>query len=73
MVYTYTVAYRPPHPVLADLCPLVIAVVQLDEGPRMMNNVIDCDPGAVEIGMPLKVAYEAIDESDVVLPVFKPR
>ena len=71
-VYTFTIARRPPHPILAGLCPLAIAVVQLAEGPRMMSNVVGCDPEDVEIDMPLQVAFEPIDGSETVLPVFRP-
>jgi uncharacterized OB-fold protein len=72
VIYTYTIAHRPPHPVLVDQCPLAIAVVELDEGPRMITNVIGCNPNEVKIGMKVKVAFEAIDDSDEVLPVFEP-
>ena len=72
VIYTYTIAHRPPHPVMAEQCPLAIAVVELAEGPRMMSNVVDCNPGEVKIGMKVQVAFEAIDDSDEVLPVFKP-
>ena len=72
VIYTYTVAHRPPHPVLAEQCPLAVAVVELAEGPRMITNVIGCDTNEVEIGMPVQVAFESIDDSDLVLPVFKP-
>ena len=71
-VYSYTVAHRPPHPVLAGQCPLVIAIVELDEGPRMMTNIVNCDPAGVSVGMQVKVTFEAIDDSDVQLPVFEP-
>ena len=71
-VYSYTVAHRPPHPVFADQCPLTIAIVELEEGPRMMSNIVGCEPGEVEVGMALRVAFEPIDDSDVVLPVFPP-
>ena len=69
-VYTYTIAYRPPHPVLKDHCPLAIAVIELEEGPRMMSNVIGVDPETLTIDTPVQVTYETIDDSDVVLPVF---
>ncbi len=72
VIYTYTVAHRPPHPVLAEQCPITIAVVELEEGPRMISNVTGCEPSDVEVGMSVQVAFEAIDDSDVVLPVFKP-
>jgi len=72
VIYTYTIAYRSPHPVLADQCPLAVAVVELAEGPRMITNIVGCDPSDVEIGMKVQVAFEAIDDSDEVLPVFTP-
>lgn len=71
-VYTFTVAQRPPHPVFAEHCPMVIAVVELEEGPRMMTNVIGCAPAEVSIGMAVAVDFDPIDESDTVLPVFRP-
>ena len=71
-VYTYTVAHRPPHPVFMDQCPLVIAVVELEEGPRLMTNIVGCDPEAVKVGMAVQVDFEPIDDSELELPVFRP-
>ena len=71
-VHTFTVAHRPPHPVFADGCPLVIAIVELTEGPHLISNVVDCDPTEVHIGMPLMVTFEEVDDSDIRLPVFAP-
>ena len=71
-IYTYTIAARAPHPVFKDQCPLVIAVVELEEGPRMISNVVGCDPDEVRIGLPVRVAFEPIEDSDLKLPVFEP-
>lgn len=71
-VYTYTVAHRPPHPVFAEQCPLVVSVVELDEGPRLMTNIVGCDAAQVSIGMKVEVTFESIDDSDLKLPVFRP-
>ena len=71
-VYSYTVAHRPPHPVLRQQCPLVVAIVELAEGPRLVTNIVGCDPGDVEVGMPVQVTFEPVDDSDVHLPVFAP-
>ena len=51
--------------------PYVAAVVELDEGPRLMTNVVDCDVDAVAVGMPVEVTFRAIDD-DVTVPVFRP-
>ena len=71
-VYTFTVAERPPHPIFVDHCPMVIAVVELEEGPRMMTNVAGCEPNEVSIGMAVVVDFDPIDDSETVLPVFRP-
>jgi uncharacterized protein len=71
-VYSFTVAHRPPHPVFAEQCPLTIAIVELEEGPRMLTNITGCEPGQVEVGMKVAVAFESIDDSDILLPVFTP-
>lgn len=71
-VYSFTVSHRPPHPVFADQCPMAIAVIELDEGPRMMSNIVDCAPSEIAVGMPVEVRFEPIDDADIVLPVFAP-
>ncbi len=72
VIYTFTIARRPPHPVFAEQVPLVVAVVELEEGVKLMTNIIECDPDDVAIGMSVKVAFEPVDDSEVVLPVFSP-
>jgi uncharacterized OB-fold protein len=71
-VYSYTVAHRPPHPVFAAQLPLVVAIVELEEGPRMFTNIIGCDPAEVVVGMVVEARFEPIDDSDKLLPVFTP-
>ena len=72
-VYSFTVAHRPPHPVFAGQLPLVVAIVELAEGPRLVTNVVACDPAEVTVGMAVEVTFEPIDDSEISLPVFTPR
>ena len=53
--------------------PYAIAVVELDEGPRMMSNIVDCPqtPEALELDMKLEVAFEKLDDK-ITLPLFRP-
>ena len=53
--------------------PYAIAVVQLDEGPRLMSNVIDCPqtPEALRLDMKLEVAFQKMDD-EITLPLFRP-
>ena len=70
-VYTYSVVYRGPGAPFADLLPLVVAMITLEEGPTMMSNVVGIAPEDVRIGMPVRIAYEDVND-DITLPVFEP-
>lgn len=69
-VYSFTVVHRAPDEVLP--VPYVVALVQLEEGVRMMTNVVGCEPDRVAVGMPLEVTFEDLDSTTSV-PLFRPR
>lgn len=71
-VHTYTVARRATHPAFADDVPYIIAIVELAEGPRLITNIVGCEPEAVRIAMPVVVDYRDIAGTDFTLPVFRP-
>jgi len=72
-VHTYTVIRRATElPAFADDVPYVVAYVELDEGVRLCTNVVGCDPDAVEMGMPVEVAFDHVTE-EIALPKFRPR
>lgn len=70
-VYTYTVSHRGRGP-WSRVGPYVIAYVQLEEGPRMMTNIVDCDPESVECGMDVEVVFHDTGEGPAI-PRFRPR
>ena len=47
------------------------AIAELEEGPRMMTNVVDCDFDALRVGMSLEAVYYPMSE-DVTIVQFKP-
>jgi uncharacterized protein len=69
-VFTYTVARRPTHPAFADRVPYVIAVVELEEGPKLTTNIVGCEPVDVSIGLRVRATFE--DAGDVTLINFAP-
>jgi uncharacterized OB-fold protein len=70
-LYTYSVVHRNDLPPFPERVPYVAAVVDLEEGPRMMTNVVECDLDDLAVGMALEVTFR--DETDeVTLPVFRP-
>ena len=52
--------------------PFTVAVVMLEEGVKMMSNILDCpaDPEALELDMALEVTFEA--RGDLMIPQFRP-
>lgn len=70
-VYSYTVARRPTAPQWANEGPLIIAIVQLAEGPHMTANILDCAPEDVTIGMPVVATFVAVTP-EVTLVQFRP-
>jgi uncharacterized OB-fold protein len=70
-LYSYTIVNRAPSPAFAPEVPYVVAIVELDEGPHLMSNLVGCAPAAATIGMKLKVAFREVGENSV-LPVFEP-
>ena len=69
-VYAATISYRAPDQAFRAEVPYVIALIDLEEGPRMMSNVTDCDPGDVRIGDEVEVWFEDVSE-DIAIPRFR--
>jgi uncharacterized protein len=73
VVHAFTIVHQNRAPGFVDELPYVVAMVELEEGARMMTNLIDVepDPEHVKIGMPVEIVYEDITD-DVTLPKFRP-
>src|SRR5690606_41412123 len=67
-VYTYTVAAQSIFEGIEG--PIVVALVELEEGAMMTSNIRTSDPYEVQVGMQVKLAYEPVSE-DITLPVFE--
>ncbi len=67
-VYSFTVIRQNYQRPFRDWIPYVVALVDLEEGPRVMSNVVACDPKQVHIGMALRARFEVVsDEAGVAL------
>ena len=69
-LYSWTVAHPPLLPFFAERSPWPVVAVQLEEGPRMVTNLIDVAPEHYEAGLPLLVDFEDVDD-EVTLVVFR--
>ncbi|CAH1691152.1 conserved hypothetical protein [Hyphomicrobiales bacterium] len=67
-IHTFTVAARSSFDIEG---PLIVALVELEEGAMMVSNVITSVPEDVHIGMPVRVRYEKMSD-EITLPMFEP-
>jgi uncharacterized OB-fold protein len=70
-VYSFTVLRQHYSRSLRHLLPMVVALVDLAEGPRIMTNIVNVDPEDVRVGMPVEVYFERVSDH-AALPFFAP-
>ncbi|HEY8450436.1 MAG TPA: Zn-ribbon domain-containing OB-fold protein [Bacillota bacterium] len=70
-IYTFTVTHRAAGPAFEPLVPYVCAIIELEEGVRMLSNIIDCDPAQLRIGQRVQVDFLQLSP-EIALPVFRP-
>ena len=73
-VYTFSVIMQSRHPAFAELGPYAVAYVDLDEGFRIMTNVVGVsDPvNDITCGMRVKLVWQDQGDGDISLPMFEP-
>lgn len=69
-LYTYSIVHVNDLPPFAERVPYVAAVVELDEGPRVMTNIEGLAFEDLRVDMPVVVDFKAISD-DVTIPVFR--
>jgi uncharacterized OB-fold protein len=71
-VYSFTVYHRLYHPAFKEKLPYVVAVIALDEGPRIISNVVGIPPDDVRCELPVQVTFEEVRDG-YLIPKFVPR
>jgi uncharacterized OB-fold protein len=69
-VFTWTVAARAMHPAFQADTPYAAAVVEMEEGVRLVSEVVDCPPHELKIDMPVEVVFEDVTP-EITLPKFR--
>jgi uncharacterized OB-fold protein len=70
-IYSFVVYHRVYHPGFEGDVPYVVAIVELDEGPRVLSNIVVIAPDDVRCDMRVRVAFEDT-ESGMAIPKFTP-
>jgi uncharacterized protein len=70
-VYSYTIFHKAYHEAFKNDIPYAVAIIALDEGPRMLSNITGCKVNDISIDMPVMVSFEDVGDN-FALPKFKP-
>ena len=70
-MHSFVVFHRVYEPTFAKCVPYVVAVIELDEGPRMLSNVVDVETNKVRCGMRVAVKFDDV-ASELSVPRFAP-
>jgi hypothetical protein len=70
-VWSYGVYERAFDPAFEDAIPYVVALVELDDGPRLISNVVEIEPQQVDVGLRVTAVFESF-APDAALVKFRP-
>ena len=70
-IFSFVIFHRLYHKGWDGEIPYVVAIIELDEGARMLSNVIGIPVQAVKCDMPVKVVFDDVTE-ELTLPKFSP-
>jgi uncharacterized OB-fold protein len=70
-VYTWVIVHQVYDRSFADRVPYVVATVELEEGPRLITNIVNCEPEVVRANMPVRIVYKDVTD-EVALVQFEP-
>src|SRR6476659_5698198 len=59
-LHSYTVIHQPANPAFQADVPYIYAMVQLDEGPKIISNLVGCPPEDARIDMPVVAVYDDV-------------
>jgi uncharacterized OB-fold protein len=71
-IFSFAIMHQAVHPGFAAETPYAVVVIQLDDGPRLLSNLLDCPTAGVRIGQAVEVVFDDLTP-EVTLPKFRPR
>jgi uncharacterized protein len=72
VIYSYTIIHQNRSPEFMPDVPYHVAIVQLEEGPRMLSSIVDIAPAELHVDLPVSVVFEVVTDT-ISLPRFRLR
>ncbi len=70
-IYTFSVVRQSYHPFFRSRAPYAVAWIDLDEGPRILSNVVGVEDPAAELRIGQRVKVEWEDHEELAIPLFR--
>lgn len=71
-VYSYSVVRQSYHPFFRHKVPYAVAWIDLDEGPRILSNLVGVDDPIDDVSIGLRVTVEWEEHEELCIPLFRP-
>ena len=71
-LYSFGIMHQQYDPAFADAIPYNYATVELEEGPRLVTNIVDCPNDELRVDMPLEAVFDAVSDETTLIR-FRPR
>ena len=71
-LYSFGVMHQRYHPAFADVTPYNYAIVELEEGPRLVTNIVDCPAEELRTDMPVEPVFDDVSDETTLIR-FRPR
>ena len=71
-IYSWVIVHQSQHPAFNPDAPYNVVIVELEEGPRLHGNLLDCANDAIRIGLPVEVVFDEVS-GDTALVKWRPR
>ena len=70
VIYSFTIIYQNKSPEFVHDTPYNVAIVQLEEGPRLLSNIVDVDATELQVDLPVTVVFDQVTDT-ITLPRFR--
>ncbi|MAE95578.1 MAG: hypothetical protein CL910_13045 [Deltaproteobacteria bacterium] len=71
-IYTFSVVRQSYHPFFRSRAPYAVAWIDLDEGPRLLSNIVGADDPGTQLSIGQRVEVEWEDHEELAIPLFRP-
>ena len=70
-IYSYTIIHQNKSPEFVHDTPYNVAIIQLEEGPRLLSNIVDSPLSDLRVDLPVTIVFDPVSDT-ISVPRFRP-